>query len=183
MFEEYKQEVSEKLDKILDITKGNFATILASGAHPSLLNRIQVEYYEEMVPIQNIASVKAIDSETLLIAPFDVSAIHSIANALSKASNLNSTPVIDGNNIKLMVPKMTEERRKFLAKNSKQFLEEAKIKVRGVRKDINHKIKNNKDLSENEVDYFQAELQKQFDIINKQLEEMYKAKEKDLLTI
>ncbi len=183
MFEEYKQEVSEKLAKILDTTKGNFATILASGAHPSLLNRIQVEYYEEMVPIQNIASIKAMDAETLLITPFDVGSIHTIANALSKASNLNSTPVVDGNNIKLMVPKMTEERRKMLVKSSKQFLEEAKIKVRGVRKDINQKIKNNKELSENEVDYFQAELQKQFDTMNKQLEEVYKSKEKDLLTI
>lgn len=183
MFEEYKQEVSEKLAKILDTTKGNFTTILASGAHPSLLNRIQVEYYEEMVPIQNIASIKAIDAETLLISPFDVGAIHSIANALSKSSNLNSTPMVDGTNIKLLVPKMTEERRKLLAKSSKQFLEEAKIKVRSVRKEINQKIKNNKELSENEVDYFQTELQKHFDATNKELEEMFKAKEKDLLTI
>ncbi len=182
MLEELKHGVQEKLNNILDLTKVNFNTLLVSGAHPSLLNRVQVQYFEEMMPIQNLANIKTIDSETLVIVPFDLDSVHKIAKAISM-SHLQVNPIIDGHHIKLIIPKMSEERRKEFVKKAKAFLEEAKIKVRNIRKEGITKIKNNKELSENEIDLYQKELQKLFDEVNKQLDILYKEKEKTLLQV
>ncbi len=182
MIEQYKDLASTKIDDVKKHLNLEYNNISSGGAHPSLLSNVKVNYYGDLQPLQNVSNIQAKDFETLSVTVYEATFVTEIAKSISKTlPHLN--PVVDDNVIKIHIPQQTAERRAELVKETKKILEESKIKIRNVRKDVFNKIKANKELSENESELFQDELQKLFDKANKELEQIQKDKETKLLKV
>ena len=138
--EDVKKNYSEKIDKTLAVLKEDLNTVRAGRANPAILDKITAEYYGVPTPLKSLANVSVPDPRTLLIAPFDVSCISSIEKAINEA-NLGLNPSNDGKAIRLIIPQLTEERRKELVKDIKKKGEAAKVAVRNVRRDANDTLK------------------------------------------
>ncbi|CAI5950910.1 unnamed protein product [Closterium sp. NIES-65] len=124
----------ERMEKTLDSVRGNFNTVRTGRASPSLLDRIEVEYYGASVILKSIAQIAAPDGSMLLVTPFDKSSIPSIEKAIMK-SDVGLTPSSDGNVIRLSIPQLTAERRKELLKTVSKLSEDGKVALRNVRRD------------------------------------------------
>ena len=135
-----EQEIQSSMNKSVEATQRNFNTIRTGRANASLLDRISVEYYGAETPIKSLASIATIDSQTISIQPFDISALQSIEKAIS-ISDLGITPNNDGKVIRINVPPLTEERRKEFCKLASKYAEEGKVALRNVRRDAVDKEK------------------------------------------
>jgi ribosome recycling factor len=171
--------------KILD----HFSTVLSgvrSGrANSSVLEPIQVEMYGSKMQIKELATITLPEPATILITPFDKSAIGPISKAISN-SNLGVNPIDDGAGVRLVFPPLTEETRKKLAKNISVFVEDAKIQVRNSRQDILKTWKKQKDdseLSEDDLKKLESQLQEEVTAVNKEIEEKGKKKVEEILKI
>ena len=131
--DEYKV-YEDKMKKSIEAVISDFDTVRAGRANASVLNRISVDYYGTPTPIQQIASVGSPDPRTLVITPWDASALKGIEKAIQE-SDLGINPQNDGKCIRLAFPQLTEERRKDLAKQVKKYSEEAKVAMRNIRRD------------------------------------------------
>ncbi|KAH9555600.1 hypothetical protein CY35_08G123500 [Sphagnum magellanicum] len=127
-------DAMERMEKTLEATRSNFNTVRTGRASPSLLDRVEVEYYGTPVILKSIAQVSTPDGSTLLIQPFDKSSLAAIEKALIK-SDLGLTPSNDGNVIRLTVPQLTADRRKELLKLVSRLTEDGKVALRNVRRD------------------------------------------------
>ncbi len=172
---DYISLIKEKNQKVEINYQNNLKKIRAFGAHPSLLEDVNVNYYGSLTPLNQISSIKIQDSTTLLISPFDKSIVKDIIHAISKA-NLGLTANDDGNSIRIIVPQLTEEKRKEFAKKAKTISEEAKISLRNVRQDINKKIQSDSELSEDEKKNQTNLVQKEIDLFSKEIENILKEK-------
>ena len=177
--------LEDKLDKTLSVLKGDFAAIRAGRANPHILDKVMVEAYGGMSPIQQLGNVSAADARCLVVSPWDKSLLKNIEKAI-QAANLGINPTNDGNVIRLVFPELTEERRKELVKQVKKMGEDAKVAVRNIRRDAMEalkKMKTNKEISEDESKNCEIDVEKS---ISKAIEEVDKtvaAKEKELLTV
>ena len=176
-------EVEEKMQKSLESAKEQYSTVRTGRASPGLVSRIQVEYYGSPTNLQQLASISVPEPRTLMIQPFDRSAIAEIERAILK-SDLGITPNNDGQVIRLNIPPLNEERRRNLAKVIKKMTEEAKIAVRNIRRDGIEQIKKfekdgslPKDTSKN----VQDDVQKLTDKYTNDLDKACSDKEKELL--
>lgn len=180
-----EEDAIERMEKTLESVKNNFNTVRTGRASPSLLDRIEVEYYGSPVILKSIAQVSTPDGSTLLIQPFDKSSLSSIEKAISK-SDIGLTPNNDGNAIRLAVPQLTSERRKEFLKLASKLAEEGKIAIRNVRRDAiksYEKLEKEKKLSEDNVKDFSDSMQKITDDYMKKIEAMFKQKEKELMAV
>ncbi|RAL57801.1 ribosome recycling factor [Candidatus Gracilibacteria bacterium GN02-872] len=181
MLEKAKQGI-EKALKHLDV---EYAKLQLGRANPVMVEGILVEQYGSMQPIQNMASVSNLDSQTLSIKPWDRNAIHPIAKAITE-SGLGLNPQTMADSVLIKVPPLTEERRKEIAKVAKNMAEEAKVSVRNARqeslKDIK-KAEDNKEISEDVKKDYETQLQKIIDEANKKIDEKLKLKEADIMKI
>ncbi|PZM85771.1 ribosome recycling factor [Candidatus Gracilibacteria bacterium] len=172
----------EKAIKHLDL---EYSKLQLGRANPVMVEGILVEQYGSMQPIQNMASVSNLDSQTLSIKPWDKSAIHPIAKAITE-SGLGLNPQTMADSVMIKVPPLTEERRKEIAKVAKTMAEDAKVSVRNARqeslKDIK-KAEDNKEISEDMRKDYENDLQKLVDDANKKIEEHFKQKETDIMKI
>ncbi len=171
----------QKLDSAINHLKEKLSTIIASGASPTMLKNVEVDYYETMTPLSQVANIKAPDATMLIVAPFDKTLIKGIVEAINKA-DLGLNPVDEGDQIRIMVPPMTADKREIFVKEAKQIGEEARISVRNVRTESNKKIKA-EDPSENEQRLAEENVQKLVDEANKTIEEIINVKVKDLTTL
>lgn len=165
--------------------KENFGTLRTGRATPAMLDAVEVEYYGAPAPLNTIASVSTPDASTLLVKPYDTTALGDIEKALL-ASDLGITPGNDGEQIRLVVPPMTEERRKELTKMVGKFSEEGKVAIRNVRRDAMKSIqKLEKDgaISKDRLKEAEDDVQGVTDAAIKELEEAGKAKESELMTV
>jgi len=180
-----KQETEKLLEKTTHHLESEFWKLQLGRANPALVEDIRVEQYGSLQPIKNCASVNILDAQTLSIAPWDKTLVHPIAKAITDAwVGLNPQTMADS--IMIRIPDLTEERRKDIVKVVKKFSEEAKISVRNVRSDILKSIKKQeteKLISEDIAKDMEKELQKQIDEANKQIDEMTKKKEADVMKI
>lgn len=135
-----KKHAEERMDKAIQALRRDLATLRAGRATPALLDRIQVEYYGAMTPLNQLANISTPDSRTLMIQPWDKSSMGDIERAIMK-SDLGLTPANDGTMIRLSIPALTEERRQELVKLTKKFGEEGKVAIRNIRRDANDDIK------------------------------------------
>ena len=161
------------------------AAVRAGKANPAVLDRITVEYYGTDTPINQIASISTPDPRSLLIQPWDASALKSIEKAIL-ASDLGINPQNDGRAIRLIFPQLTEERRKELAKQVKKYAEEAKVAVRNIRRDAVDKFKAEKkksEITEDDLKIAEKDLQKLTDDFIKEVEKIGEAKEKELMEL
>lgn len=176
------QEFEAKMKKTCDALETQFATIRAGRANASVLDQIMVEYYGTPTPINQIASIATPDPRSLLIQPWDASALKGIEKAIL-TSELGINPQNDGKSIRLVFPPLTEERRNELVKQTKKYGEEAKVAVRNIRRDAIEKFKKaQKDSEITEDDYknIEKDIQKLTDDFTKKIDEILAKKEKEL---
>jgi ribosome recycling factor len=184
MAETFK-DAESKMQKCIESTRGEFASIRTGRATPALLDRLHVEAYGAAVPLKQVATVSAPDARSLVIAAFDRNTVGDIRKAIEK-SDLGLTPNIDGNQIRLMIPPLNEERRKDLVKIVKKKGEDGKVAVRNVRHkihdDLKTQLKDHK-ITEDESKRMQDQLQKLTDKFVKEIEQLVTAKEKEIMEV
>ena len=176
---------SQKMDKTLVVLAGDFAAVRAGRASASLLDRISVEYYGQETPINQVGSITSPDPRTLVIEPWDKSLLKLIEKAI-QVSDLGINPQNDGRIIRLVVPQLTEERRKELTKQVKKYGEESKVAIRNIRRDAMDTIKAMKkksEITEDEQKVAEKDLQKVTDDYVKKVDEMAAKKEKELMEL
>lgn len=174
-----------KMQKAFESLEREFGKIRAGRANASLLDKIQVEYYGVPTPLNQVASIQIPEARVLLITPFDKAAIKDIEQAIN-ASDLGLTPMTDGNVIRLVIPQLTEERRKELAKEVKKTAENSKIAVRNIRKSAMDDVKKQEkdgEINEDELHHLEKEIQKVTDDSVKEIDKMTAEKEKELLDV
>lgn len=179
-----KQNAQERMEKAIGALKRDLSTLRAGRATPALLDRIQVEYYGAMTPVNQLANINTPDSRTLMIQPWDKSSVSAIEKAIMK-SDLGLTPSNDGVSIRLSIPALTEERRTELVKLTKKFGEEAKVAVRNIRRDANDDIKKleKTTISEDESRRHQEDIQKTTDKFVAEVDKVLAAKEKEIMEV
>jgi len=172
------------MEKALAALKRELSTLRAGRATPALLDRVQAEYYGAMTPVNQLGSITTPDSRTLVIQPWDKTALSAIEKAILK-SDVGLTPASDGNIIRLVVPPLTEERRADLVKMTKKFGEEAKVAIRNIRRDANDEIKKKEkaDISEDESRRHQDDVQKLTDRYVAEVDKILAAKEKEIMEV
>ncbi|MET3207730.1 UNVERIFIED_CONTAM: ribosome recycling factor [Paenibacillus sp. PvR008] len=184
MPESVKKSAEERMHKAIQSLQRDLASLRAGRATPALLDRVQVEYYGAMTPVNQLANVNTPDSRTLMIQPWDKSSLADIERAIQK-SDLGLTPSNDGNTIRLSIPALTEERRTDLVKLTKKNGEEAKVAIRNIRRDANDDIKKMEktDISEDESRKHQEEIQKTTDKFIAEVDKILAAKEKEIMEV
>lgn len=184
MMEELKI-YQEKMQKTIDNLQENFQSIRAGRANPHVLDKIRVDYYGTMTPLQQVGNISVPEARIIVIQPWERNMIKEIEKAINM-SDIGINPTNDGQCIRLVFPELNEERRKDLAKQIKKYGEEAKVAVRNIRRDANDKIKKlEKDGEYTEDDSKQAdkEIQKCTDDFIKKIDSMVDAKTKDIMTV
>lgn len=155
-------------------------------AHPSMLDSVQVEAYGSIMPLNQVANVTAPEAQMLLVSPFDPGNIQAITGAIRADQSLGFNPTDDGRVIRVPVPPLTEERRKQLVKQTGEKVEEARIALRNIRQDALKEVKRLKDakeLSEDDAKRAEKAVDENMAGFNSKIDEIFRAKEKDILTI
>lgn len=182
--DEYKI-YEEKMKKSIESVANDFAAVRAGRANASVLNRIHVDYYGTPTPIQQIASVASPDPRTLVITPWDASALKAIEKAILE-SDLGINPQNDGKAIRLSFPQLTEERRKDLVKQIRKYTEGGKVAVRNIRRDAMDKFKAMKkagELTEDDQKKLEEETQKLTDKYVKLIDDTCADKNKEIMEV
>ena len=182
--DEYKVYES-KMQKSIDSVAADFASVRAGRANAGVLDRILVDYYGSPTPIQQIAAISSPDARTLVIPPWDGSALKLIEKAIQN-SDLGINPQNDGKALRLSFPQLTEERRKELVKQIHKYAEAGKVAVRNIRRDaMDHFKKQEKksEITEDELKQAEKDLQKLTDDSCKTLDDLLVKKEKELMAV
>ena len=177
----YEEKMSASVNHLVH----ELAAIRAGRANPAILDKVAVDYYGSPTPIQQIAAISSPDARTLLISPWDKTAVKSIEKAIQN-SDLGINPQNDGASIRLSFPQLTEERRKELVKQIHKYAENGKVAIRNIRRDAMEAFKKKEKASEiTEDDLKQAEkdLQKLTDDSCKELDALLAKKEKELMAV
>lgn len=175
----------EKMEKSEQALRRELAHIRAGRANASLLDRIQVEYYGVPTPVNQVAQITIPEARVLMITPFDKSVLQDIERALLE-SDLGINPTNDGNVIRLVIPQLTEERRRELAKEVKKIAEQGKVSVRHIRRDAMSDLKKlhkNNEITEDDLRGYEKDVQDLTDASIKHMDEIAAEKEKELLEI
>ena len=184
-FETLMMETMERTDKTVSVLNSEYITIRAGRANPHILDKVLVDYYGTPTPINQVGNLSVTEGRCLVIAPWDASMLKVIEKQLI-AENLGINPVNDGKVIRLVFPALTEERRKELVKQVKKMAEDSKVAIRNVRRDAMDalkKMKNNKELSEDEHAVCEKEIDKLISESIEKVEKLCVEKEKDVLSV
>lgn len=172
------------MEKALKHLAIELTKIRAGKASVQMLDGIQVDYYGAVTPLNQVATVNTPDARTIVVKPFEKKLIGEVEKAI-RNSNVGLAPNNDGEQIRLSVPPLTEERRRDLLKKVKQEVETAKVNVRNIRKDTNDSIRKltKEGISEDAVKIGEERVQKLTDSFTTRVDEVYEAKEKDILVV
>lgn len=181
MNEELIKSCKENMELSLNNLDKKFATVRAGRANPNSLDGVNVDYYGTMTPIKQLATISVPEARQLLIKPFDKSCLSGIEKAIFE-SNLGYTPNNDGETIRIIIPQLTEERRRELIKQVKALAEECKIAIRNIRHDYMEKIEK-EEYPEDVEKALQEKVQNLVNEYNKKVEETLKIKEQELITV
>lgn len=183
MSEQLLKDTKERMTKTEQSLQRDLGAIRAGRANPSLLDRIQVEYYGIPTPLNQLAQINVPEPRVLMITPFDKSSIKDVERAIMQ-SDIGISPSTDGNVIRLVVPQLTTERRKELAKQVGKEAENAKVSVRNIRRDAMDDLKKaekNGEITLDDQRYFEGEVQKLTDNSVTELDKIAAEKEKELV--
>jgi len=175
----------ERMKKRIAALKNEFAELRAGRANPAVLDRVAVDYYGTMSPINQMASIQVTEARTLVIQPYDASIIRAIEKAI-QASDIGINPQNDGKLIRMIFPPLTEERRRDLCKDVAKMAEEAKVSVRAVRHDALNKLKTMKkasEITEDDQKLGDKQIQDLTDKYCKELDSVSREKEKEIMEI
>jgi len=176
-------EAKEKMTKAVEVCKDDFATVRTGRANPALFEKIMVEYYGTQTPLQQLASLQNPEARTLIITPYDKSALKEIERAIVNFPNLGASPSNDGNIIRVTMPELTEDRRKEYVKIVRAKGEDAKVVIRNLRRKAKDDIDATKEVGEDDI----ARGEKELDAITKThvdaIDDALKRKEAELLEV
>lgn len=183
MINDLLKVLEEKMGKTIRNFEAELATLKVGRANPTMLDRIEVEYYGSMVPISQVGNISVPEPRILMITPWEKSALKAIEKAINM-SDLNLNPNNDGSVIRLVIPELTEETRKNTVKIVGKRAEEAKVAIRSVRRDVIEKIKSmKKEISEDEVKKAEEDVQKKVDEYIKKVDKIVVEKEKEIMKV
>jgi ribosome recycling factor len=185
IIDELLADAGERMSKSVESIKHEFGSVRTGRASPALLDRIAVEYYGTSTPLRQLATINAPEARLLSIQPYDKTSIKAIERAILE-SDIGLTPSNDGNLIRLVVPELTEERRKQLVKVVRHIAEEGRVAVRNIRRDVMHDLRELKEAGETGSDdehRAEQELQKLTDDRINELDELLKYKEAEILEV
>jgi ribosome recycling factor len=185
MLEAELKKTEEKMKGAISVVKEEFSTIRTGRASPTLVEKLEVDYYGAKTPLNQLAGISVPEARLLVISPYDRNAMSDIEKAI-QSSDLGITPTNDGSVIRLSFPQLTEERRKELIKVVKEKAEDGKVAVRNVRrhaKDDMEKRQKTGEFSEDDLHRAEKELQKLTDDFTHQIDELVEHKEKELLEV
>jgi len=183
--DELLADAKDRMAKSVESSRGELATVRTGRASPHLLDRISVDYYGSQTPLKQLANVSASDARLLTVQPFDKSAIGSIEKAILE-SDVGLTPSNDGNLIRLLVPELTEERRREMVKVVNGVAEDGRVAIRNVRRDVMsdlRELKNEGEVGEDDERRAEASLQKQTDEAIAEIDALLKGKEAEILEV
>jgi ribosome recycling factor len=186
MIDQILKSSAEKMDKAVESAKDDFATVRTGRANPQLFQKIMVDYYGTMTPLAQLASLQNPEARTIVITPYDKSALGTIEKALRDVPNLGANPTNDGNLIRVSLPELTEERRKEFVKLVKTKAEDHRVSVRNIRRKGNDDLDAlKKDGHAGDDDIARAE--KELDTMTKNhvdaIDDALKRKEAELLEV
>ena len=170
------------MEKGIENARREFSTVRTGKASPNMLDTIQVEAYGSMVPLNQVASISAPESRTLLVTPFDKGQVKAIEKAI-RESDLGLDPAHQGNVIRVPLPSMNEQRRKELVKILHNLAEDGRVVIRHARTDGRDKLKKLKNVSEDDVKHGEKDLQKLHDDFIAKIETAVKAKEAEIMEV
>ena len=185
MIEDTLLETMEKMESAVEHTRSQFATVRTGRASPALVDRITIEYYGAMVPLQQLATISVPEARQLLIKPHDRGSLEAIEKAI-RESDLGVNPGNDGVAIRLSLPQLTEERRREYVKVAKNMAEDGKIALRNLRRDARKSMESEEkdgDVSEDELDRAEKELDKVTSDHVDQIDQALGRKEQELLEV
>ena len=185
MTDELLADAKERMHKSVEATLAQFGTVRTGRANPHLLDRVMVDYYGAQTPLKQLSNISSPEARLLSITPYDKGSIKSIEKAILE-SDVGLTPSNDGQIIRLVIPELTEERRRELVKVVHRLAEEGRISVRNVRRDVMHdlrELKNDGELGADDEHRAEAELQKLTDKHIGEIDTALEHKEKDILEV
>jgi ribosome recycling factor len=179
------KDAKGRMDKTIETLRSELAKIRTGKATTVLLDSIKVEYYGNMVPLNQVGNVSVLDAHTLAITPWEKQMVQIIDKAILEA-NLGLNPISDGTNLKIPIPPLNEERRRELVKLVRKFGEESRVAVRNVRRDANDHLKKeqkDKKITEDQLRDAELETQKLTDEHIKMVDDILKHKEKEIMEV
>lgn len=174
-------EVKQDMEKTIESLEKRFASVRAGRANPSSLDGVMVKYYGNLTSLKQLATISVPEATQMVIKPFDKSCLSDIEKAIFEA-DLGYTPNNDGESIRIVVPPLTEERRRELVKQVKKIAEDSKVSIRNNRHEAITKIEKS-ELPQDEEKLLESKVQELVTSYNKKVEDLSKAKEKELLTV
>ncbi len=180
-----KKSLEERIESTKQHLKENLNTVRAGRANPALLDKVMVDYYGMPTSLKSLANIMVPDPRTLLIQPFDPKSISNIERAINE-SNLGINPSNDGKAIRLVIPQLTEERRKELVKQIKKMGEESKVAIRNLRREVNEDLKKAQKAGEITEDDMKSDLddtQKKIDKAIKDIDNIIEKKNEELMEV
>ena len=180
-----KKNLEERSKKTISVLKEELNTVRAGRANAALLDKVMVDYYGTPTPLKNLSNISVPDPRTLLISPFDPKSIHEIEKAINIA-NIGINPSIDGKCVRLVIPQVTEERRKELTKTVKKMGEDCKVAIRNLRRDANDdlkKLEKNHEITEDDLKKALDDVQKATDKTIKEIDQVVAEKEKEIMEV
>lgn len=181
---EYEQ-IEQRMKKVIEHLEDELSLIRAGRANPAILNKVQVEYYGVMSPINQVATISVPEARQILVTPWDRSMVSACEKAINIAE-LGLNPINDGNSLRLMLPELNEERRKQLVKQTKTLGEEAKIAIRNIRRDAIDECKKmlkNSEITEDDLKSNEEDIQKITDKFTSSVDKKLEEKEKEIMEI
>ncbi|MDR1807954.1 MAG: ribosome recycling factor [Propionibacteriaceae bacterium] len=175
----------KKMAQAVEFAKEEFATIRTGRAHPAMFNKLTAEYYGQPTPLQQLATFQSPEPRTMIISPYDQGAVHAIEKAI-RDSDLGVNPASDGRSIRVVLPQLTEERRKEYTKLARTKAEESRVAIRNIRRHANdsvHKLVKDKEASEDDERGAQKKLDASTKKYIDQVDELLKRKEAELLEV
>jgi ribosome recycling factor len=185
MIDDTLLEAEEKMDKAVSVAKEEFSVIRTGRAHPGMFSKITAEYYGAQTPLNQLASFHVPEPRMIVIQPFDKGSLGALEKAI-RNSDLGVNPTSDGQVIRVVLPELTEERRREYIKTARHKAEESRVSIRNVRrhaKDALDKMVKNSEAGEDEVRRAERELQELTDSYIAQIDELLKHKEAELLEV
>lgn len=181
MSKEIIEKATARMDKAIEALNHELATVRTGRANPNILDRVSVDYWGSMTPVNQVANVSVVEGRQLLIKPYDRTTLKSIERAILEA-DLGFNPQNDGTVIRIVIPPLTQDRRKELVKQVSKMAEQSKVAIRNIRRDANDAFKKG-DFSEDEVKRSQEKVQKKTDEYIKKIDKIAKDKENDIMTV
>lgn len=178
----YMDMMNDKMNKAVEALEGNLKTIRTGRANPTILDRVELEYYGSMTPLNQLSSISVVEGRQLMIKPFDRNMLKEIERAVAM-TDLGLVPQNDGSVIRIMIPALTEDRRKELSKEAHKMGEDAKIAIRNIRRDAANAAKKDAELTEDLKKQAQEDIQKATDRFTAKVDQIIDEKCKDIMSV